>query len=93
MGHGILMGVLSIMAGMMLTLAVAANDISEHDGAAQAAVVMQPAEPVPVDSDDSRKMHVIVQLIERATSDANSQADSDTKALQIYLTPVLPAAR
>lgn len=90
LGHGMLMGVLSIVAGVMLTLAVAANDTSGHGSTAQAAMVTQQSEEAPVDTDDSEEVRIIVRLIERPNSNERTRSNSDVKYLQLYFSSEQP---
>ena len=92
LGHGMLMGVLSIVAGVMLTLAVAANDTSGHGSAAQAAIVTQQSEEAPVDTDDSEEVRIIVRLVERPNSGERTRSNSDVKYLQLYFSSEQPTA-
>jgi len=80
MGHGILMGVLSIVAGVMLTLAVPGLDTGEYDPSAHAAVVTQQNEAAPLDTDDFEAMLVVIRFHDRATSDNESHAISQPAA-------------
>jgi len=87
------MGVLSIVAGVMLTLATPGLDTNDYDPSAQAAVVTQQNEDAPAYTDNSRPMLVVIRFHGHATSENESHADSQSSAIRIDLTPELQASR
>lgn len=89
MGHGILMGVLSIVAGTMLTLAVAAYDTSEYAATTQAALPTQQSETAQVDTNESETIRVVVRFHDQTTSNDKSHSYSRYKAYQTEHNPEL----
>jgi hypothetical protein len=73
-----MMGILSIVAGVMLTLAVAGLDTYENGTAVQAAVQSRQNEDSPLNPGNSENLSVIVHFAELSISDTVSGVDSDT---------------
>jgi len=89
MAHGVLMGVLSIVAGVMLTLASAGPDTGEYNAAVQAAAVTQQNEDNSANCDDSKDMLVTIQFNGFEDPDTGPTCDSSAVALQIRVSPEL----
>ncbi len=85
--HGILMGALSIMAGVALTLAAPGLHTDESDATAQAAVVPQQTDTIPAKGDGSELALVIVRFHECEALDTDSRNDSHVLASRIDLAP------
>jgi|GEM_PF-3465545 len=86
LAHGIMMGVLSIVAGVMLTLAVAGLDTYENSTAVHAAVQTRQNEGSPLNTGDSENVSVIVHFAELSISDNVSEADSNASTVRLSQT-------
>jgi len=74
------MGVLSLVAGVMLTLAVPGLDTTENGAIAQAAVVTQQNDVAPVATDDTKAILLVIRFHDCATSDNKPYAISQAAA-------------
>ena len=77
------MGVLSIVAGVMLTLAVAGLDTCENSTTVQAAAQTRQNEDFPLSPSDSENVSVIIHFAELSASDAVSEAYSNASTVRL----------